>query len=190
MTKSFFCIITGLVCLLGCAKYERHSATSTSSTSTLVAPVPEALHDSPAFRANLGWHRAGKTNEIRMSWFLKGDLGTSMLCTADLSKYEVMTVREVHDWAHQNYKTRKLSHAQVLTLRNIAKALPKSIQPTQVDNIVIVSVGEAEDRKLHIYDRFSLPRDIVRIYDVTGAWISTDDKPQLGIPADAAARHL
>jgi hypothetical protein len=134
----------------------------------------EALSESPAFRANLDWHRAGEAKELRTSWFLRGQPNIAMLCAADLSKYEVMTVREVHNWAHQSHKTRKLSHAQVMTLTKLCKALPQSIRPKQVNHIVIVSVGAGKDRKLHVYDRRALPAQIVRLYDLTGAYIATE----------------
>jgi hypothetical protein len=138
----------------------------------------ESLNDTPAFRANLDWHRAGKAEEIRTSWFHDGRPAVAMLCVADLRRYEVVTLREVHESATQNLETRKLSHAQVLTLTALSKELPKSIEPKQVDHLVIVSIGEGKDRELHVYDRRALPAQIVRLYDLTGANVATEEDAQ------------
>ncbi|OHB74215.1 MAG: hypothetical protein A2Z34_10300 [Planctomycetes bacterium RBG_16_59_8] len=142
-------------------------------TSATIAHL-ESLNDSPAYRENLFWHRDGKEKEIRMSWFSRGDPGIVMRCAVNLNTYEVMTVRHVHDWAEQSHETRKLSDAQVLALTGIGDALPKSIRPWGVYHLVIVSVGESRDRKLYVYKRYELPPEIVRLYDLTGAYIYTN----------------
>ena len=152
-------------------------------------PALDALHDSPAFRATIQWHRAGKSAEIRMSWFLHGSPGIAMLCSADLMKHEVMTVREVYDWASQSLKRRGLDDAQVLMLRDLGNTLPRSTQPKAVQNIVIVSAGAAGDRCLNVYDRRSLPREIRRLYDLTGAYIVTDEEYQLDAAPEAEPRR-
>jgi hypothetical protein len=132
---------------------------------------------SDAFADNVAWHKKVGENEIRMSWFLHGDPKVAMVCTADLSKYKVTTSREVYDWASQNYKTSELSDEQVRVLRKLAKSLPASAKAPALENLVLVSVSEEEKAKTYLYNRMDLPRDIVRLYDLTGAYVDTEPLP-------------
>lgn len=145
---------------------------------TLHVPVGTDLLDtyprSDAFTANVAWHKQVGENEIRMSWFLRGDPGIAMACTADLSSSRVTTSREVHNHASQSTKTRELSHAQVETLRMLARNLPASAKPPKLNNLILVSVSEKGKVRTYLYERSAPPGDIIRLYDVTGAYLGTE----------------
>src|SRR5262249_22671671 len=88
--------------------------------------------------ANLAWHRQVGKDEIRMSWFLRGEEQIAMVCSADLAKGSVWTAREVHNWATQATHTQKPTHYQQLTLRKLAGALPASQDVTDLKKLVLV----------------------------------------------------
>ena len=90
----------------------------------------------------------------------RGDPGIAMVCTADLSSDKVTTSREVYDHASQSTKTRELSHAQVMTLGELAKSLPVSAKTPELKNLLLVSVSEKGKVKTFLYDRSAPPRDI------------------------------
>jgi hypothetical protein len=100
-----------------------------------------------------------------------------MVCTADLSAYKVTTSREVYNHASQSNKTRELSHAQVLTLTKLVKSLPPSAKTPEPKNLILVSVIEKGQSKTYLYNRLDPPRDIIRLYDLTGAYLDTDRMP-------------
>jgi hypothetical protein len=141
------------------------------------ADALSAFPHSEAFAANVAWHKQFRENEIRMSWFLRGEPGITIVCTAELSKSKVTTSREVYDNASQSRKTRELSDAQVLTLRKLAKNLPPSAKAPELKYLVLVSVSEKGKAKTYLYNRLDLPRDIIRLYDLTGAYLDTDPVP-------------
>jgi hypothetical protein len=132
---------------------------------------------SEAFAANVAWQKQVGENEVRMSWFPGGRPNVAMRCAADLSKSTVVTSREVHDWATQATKRRELSDPQVVTLRKLVKNLPPSAKAPDLKNLVLVSVSEKGTAKTYLYKRLDLPRDIVRLYDLTGAYVDTDQVP-------------
>jgi hypothetical protein len=133
-----------------------------------------AYRRSDAFAANVAWHKKVGENEIRRSWFLDGKPNVAMVCTADLSKSRATTFREVYDWASQITKTRKLSDEQVLTLRQLVKNLPPSAKAPELKNLVLVSVSEEGKAKTYLYNRLDLPRDMIYLHDLTGAYVDTD----------------
>lgn len=150
--------------------------TATASDKIKAEGDPLAAYaQSDAFTHNLTWHRQVGENEIRTSWFLRGEPGIAMVCTADLSASKVTTSREVYNHASQSTKTRELSHAQVLTLRKLIEELPPSAKAPEFKHLVLVSVVENGTAKTSLYDRLSLPRNIVRVYDLTGAYVVTED---------------
>ena len=132
---------------------------------------------SEALAENVAWHKQARENEIRMSWFLRGEAGIAMVCTADLSAYKVTTSREVYNHASQTTKTRELSHAQILTLGKLIKNLPASAKPPEIKNLILVSVVERGQPKTYLYNRMDPPRDIIRLYDLTGAYLDTEPVP-------------
>jgi hypothetical protein len=132
---------------------------------------------SEAFAANVAWQKNVGENEIRMSWFPDGRSNVAMRCTADLSNSKVVTSREVHDWATQSTRARELSDAQVATLRKLVKDLPQSAKAPDLKDLILVSVSENGKARTYLYNRLDLPRDIIRLYDLTGAYVDTDPVP-------------
>src|SRR5262245_14198883 len=146
------------------------SAVATADDADPLSTYPR----SDALAANLAWHKQVGENAIRMSWFLRGDPGIAMVCTADLSSYKVTTSREVYNHASQSTKTREVSHAQVMTLGELAKSLPASAKTPELKNLLLVSVSEKGKVKTFLYDRSAPPRDIIRLYDLTGAYLGKE----------------
>ena len=126
---------------------------------------------SPAFDANADWHRNVDQHEIRLSYFLDGDRRVAMRCVANLSSYQVETHREVYDHATQASKTRRLSHAQVLTLRELTRHLSASDAKPELANLLTVSLVEGETRRVITFDAAKPPAAVIRLYDLTGAYL-------------------
>ena len=129
---------------------------------------------SDAFASNIRWHKQVGENEVRLSWFLRGEPGIAMVCTADLSESTAALARRVYERGTQAARTHVLSRAQVLTLRKLVKSLTPSIKMPEVKNLILVSVLDEGQAKMYLYNRLDPPRDIIRLYDLTGAYLSTD----------------
>lgn len=85
-------------------------------------------------------------NEIRCVWFLNGSARIGMVMRIDLSSYEVHTVREVHNWAHQNAKTRDLSHSQIETLKGLIAKPPISTKGGRLKSVFLSGTKESLSR--------------------------------------------
>lgn len=160
-------------------KAEKAKPTATENgteDSREVDPLSVYPH-SEGFTADLAWHKEVGENEIRMSWFLRGEPRIAMICKADLSASKVFTARAVHNWAVQASAFRQLSQAQVTTLRNLAKNLPPSAKTPELKNLLLVSISEKGHKKTYLYNRLDPPRDIIRLYDLTGAFLDTNPVP-------------
>lgn len=145
---------------------------------------------SAAFAHHLDWHTQVREYEIRTSWFLNGSPGVAMVCTADLSASKVTTSREVYEHASHSTKTRELSHAQVLTLRKLIGELPPLAEAPEFKNLLLVSVVENGKVKTRLYNRLKLPRKIVRLYDLTGAYVVAEDPHEPDLSEEEATRVL
>jgi hypothetical protein len=110
------------------------------------------------------------TNEIRCLWFLDDKSNVGMVMTTKLDDYTVFTAREVCDWAEQSSETRKLSHAQVLSLKQIVKDLPASDKNAGFDRSVFVSIRKDNKTEVFQYDRRHAPAVVQRIYDICGGY--------------------
>lgn len=139
---------------------------------------PGAYPHSGAFKANIAWHKRVGNNEIRMSWFLRGDVNIAMICKVDLTTSKVSTSREVHDWASQCTKTRELSREQTRILSKLTESLPPSAEAPELNKLVLVSVTERGRAKTYRYDRLHLPQEVVRLYDLTGAELPAHSEPK------------
>ena len=93
-----------------------------------------------------------------------------MEMTLNINEYTVATVRDVYDWAQQGGATHKLSHAQVLNLKEIVSNLPASDKNTGFNRSVFVSMRNGGKAKVFQYDRRNAPSAIQRIYDVGGGY--------------------
>ncbi|MBW3539498.1 MAG: beta galactosidase jelly roll domain-containing protein [Planctomycetes bacterium] len=144
---------------------------STLGDSPQRSLVFDGYSRSEAFDANVAWHEHLAEHEIRMSYFHDGNPRIAMRCAADLSSYDVTTLREVYDHATQAQKTRKLSHAQVLTIRNLLRRLSPEDKEPKLENLLIVSCVDGGERIIHLFDRMKAPRDVIRLYDLTGAYL-------------------
>ncbi len=126
------------------------------------------------FAADLAWHKKVAANEIRMSWFLHGDPDIAMVCLADLAHHKVEAWREVFDLASQGGGPRELSHEQVLALRELSGKLPASCKPPELKDLILVSVMRDGKPMIRLYNRLGHPNEIVRLYDLTGAYLDTE----------------
>jgi hypothetical protein len=161
----------------GIASRDEDARTTSSAPAPQDTDLLNAYPRSDAFADNVAWHKKVGEHEIRMSWFLGGQANVAMICTADLAAYKVTASREVHDHASQSTKTRDLSDAQVLTLSKLVKDLPPSAKTPEFKNLLLVSVFESGRVKTNLYNRLNPPRDIIRLHDVTGAYLATDPVP-------------
>ncbi len=162
-------LIKGLKPQDGASKEEKSSAAVPQKADPLAA-YPQ----SPAFIANVAWLKEVGRNQIRTSWFFGGGPSVAMVCTADLSASTVATAREVYDHATQNTKQRQLSEAQVLTLGKLIQNLPPSAKVPDLENLILVSVPQANGQaEVFLYDRSHPPAAILRLYDLTGAYLQT-----------------
>jgi RNA polymerase sigma factor (sigma-70 family) len=130
---------------------------------------PAGFPPSEALTANLVWHNETKADEIRMSWFLRGDPGIALLCRIDLAKGKVHMERDVFQHGRQSTKTHEPTQAQLNLLRDLVKALPMSQKNLDLNNVVLVSTAQEDKAQTHFYSRLDLPGTIQRLYDLSGA---------------------
>jgi RNA polymerase sigma factor (sigma-70 family) len=130
---------------------------------------PFDLPPSEALTANRNWHNETKADEIRMSWFLRGDPRITLLCLIDLAKGEVHTEREVFQQSRQSTKTHEPTRAQLNIMRDLVKSLPMSQKNLDLNNVVLVSVAPKDKAQTYFYNRLALPGTIQRLYDLSGA---------------------
>ena len=172
---SIFCSIsllfvaTGLAMCVGLPAQEKEGSAPMSVNQE--ADPLSAYLQTEAFASNLDWHKGVGENEVRMSWFLQGNPGVAMVCTANPTTYKVVTARKVYERATQSEMTRKLSDAQAGTLGNLIKQLPPSAKQPELENLILVTILKKGLATTYLYDRMDMPQDIVRLYDVTGAYV-------------------
>jgi RNA polymerase sigma factor (sigma-70 family) len=135
---------------------------------------PVAFPPSEALTANLNWHHEAKADEIRMSWFLRGDPRIALLCRIDLAKGEVHTEREVFEHARQSTRTHEPTPAQLNIMRELVKALPVSQKNLKLNDVVLVSVAQKDKAQTYFYNRLDPPNTIRRLYDLSGADLESD----------------
>jgi RNA polymerase sigma factor (sigma-70 family) len=135
---------------------------------------PVTFPPSEALTANLNWHNQTRPDEIRMSWFLRGDPGIALLCRIDLAKGKVHTEREVFQHATQSTKTHEPTQAQLNIMRDLVKSLPMSQKNLDLSNVVLVSVAQKDKAQTYSYNRLDLPASIQRLYDLSGAYLDIE----------------
>jgi len=64
-----------------------------------------------------------------------------------------------------------------MTLSKLVKSLPSSAKTPELKNLILVSVVEKGQAKTYSYNRLDPPRGIIRLYDLTGAYLDTDPVP-------------
>jgi photosystem II stability/assembly factor-like uncharacterized protein len=110
------------------------------------------------------------TNEVRCIWFSGTNVG--MLMIFKLRDYIVLSARFVYNHAVQTYETRKLSDAQILSLRKIAQQMPPSDKAVESSQAVSVSIWREGGVDVFHYDRQHAPTVIQRLYDIGGGYYS------------------
>ena len=171
---SLLFVATGLA-MSGELSAQEKEGSSPMSVNKEADPLSAYPQTGP-FASNVDWHKGVGENEVRMSWFLRGDPGIALVCTANPTTYKVVTAREVYAHATQSETTRKLSDAQAGTLGNLIKQLPPSAKQPELKNLIIVTISKKGKATTYLYDRLDMPRDIVRLYDVTGAYVDSEVK--------------
>jgi len=111
-------------------------------------------------------------SKIRCVWH-SGSYGAGQIMEIDLKNYTVFTDSKVINWADQNTGTRKLSHPQIITLKEIIDKMPPSTDSDQLLKCVFISFQHDSKVEIRRYLRSELPRDIQRIYDIGGDYIET-----------------
>jgi len=114
------------------------------------------------------------TNAINCLWFLQNDPRIGMEMTIHLDQETVFTVREFHDHAEQSFETRRLSHPQVLTLKQIISNLPPSDKKAEFNKSVFFSMRNGKNVEVFQYDRHHVPCNVQRIYDIGGGYFETN----------------
>jgi hypothetical protein len=108
---------------------------------------------------------------IRCVWFIDDHIKVGMVMTIDLQKYEVGTVREVYDWASQNSESRKLSHSQVESLKEVVSALPLTTPNVLFGRGIHVAFANGGKVQTRTYDRRAAPQILRRLYDIGGGYV-------------------
>ena len=174
---SVYCMVSLLFVATGLAMCGELSAQAKEGSSPIsVNRDADPLSTYPqteAFASNVDWHIGVGEHEVRMSWFLHGSPGVAMVCTANPITSRVVTAREVYEHATQSEMTRKLSDAQAATLGNLIKQLPPSAKQPKLENLIVVTILKKGLATTYLYDRLDMPQEIVRLYDVTGAYVDT-----------------
>ena len=115
------------------------------------------------------------TNAINCLWFLQNQPGIGMVMTIHLDQETVFTVRDVYNWALQGGDgTRRLTHSQVLTLKQIIGNLPASDKNADFNKSVFISIRNGEKVEVFQYDRRHAPAIVQRIYDIGGGYLETN----------------
>lgn len=110
------------------------------------------------------------TNEIRCLWFLNNEPKVGMVMTLNLQQETAFTVREVFNWAYQSSETHPLTHAQVISLRDLTGKLPGSDPKIEFRHAVSVAVWRNGTPEIYHYDRQHPPAEIQRLYDLGGGY--------------------
>ena len=110
-------------------------------------------------------------NESRCLWFLSDHIKVGMVMTLDLQKYSVHSVREVYDWASQGAETRKLSHSQVVTAKEILITLPRGTEKVPFGKGVHLAFWRDGKLQAVTYDRSAVPIVLQRLYDIGGGYL-------------------
>ena len=110
------------------------------------------------------------TNEIRCLWFLNNEPKVGMVMTLNLQAETAFTVREVFNWACQSSQTHPLTHAQVISLRDLTGKLPGSDSKIEFRHAVSVAIWCKDKPEIFHYDRQHPPAEIQRLYDLGGGY--------------------
>jgi hypothetical protein len=114
------------------------------------------------------------TNAINCLWFLQNDPRIGMVMTIHLDQETVFTVRDFYGHAEQSFETRRLSHPQVLTLKQIISNLPPSDKKADFNKSVLISIRNGKNAEVFQYDRHHTSAIIQRIYDIGGGYLETN----------------
>ena len=114
-------------------------------------------------------------NEIRCIWFSGTNVNVGMLMSFDLRDHSVFTARFVYNNSVQTSETRKISEAQILSLRKIAQQMPPSERAVEPSQTVSVSIWREGGVDVFHYDRHHAPTVIERLYDIGGGYFSADN---------------
>ncbi len=173
-------ILTGALAV-GCWSIEQPNTAISYEYGALLK-----LNDSAAYRQNLDWHRKGRKNEVRISWFLDNRPRVAMLCSTEWQQTgqpgKVMKSREVYGWLNSDPEQITIIPSKAEEVRTICKQPPLSIPARQFEKILIVSVSGEDDRAFYVYDRRDLPREIVRLCEIPDAYVEAGQKAFLWGP--------
>lgn len=129
--------------------------------------------DSLAHQVFNQWLEDCPENEIRCLWYHEGNYRTAMKMQIELFAFKVSTVRDVYDFARQAFKERDLSRSQIENLNDIVKNLPDSTGTALTNPSLYVSYKINGIGRVKTYNRYELPNEIQRIYDIGGGYIDT-----------------
>ena len=93
-----------------------------------------------------------------------------MVMTLNLQAETTFTVREVFNWAYQSSQTHPLTHAQVISLRDLTGRLPGSDLKIEFSHAVSVAISRNGKAEIYHYDRQHPPAEIQRLYDLGGGY--------------------
>ena len=171
--KEHIIIAVALAFLSGCRHVERNPAPSKVQDESQWLT---SLNSSEEYKATLAWHRSPGPTVVRTSHCLHGKLGVVMRCEIDLTNMTVSTVREAHNWAHQNFKKRELTPTQLTEVKKVIAAPPASARPSEIGHIMIMSVERYGVRHLMSYDLTAIPPEISTLLKSVGAHVPTREE--------------
>jgi hypothetical protein len=113
-----------------------------------------------------------RPDEVRCVWFSNGRQRVGMIMTIDLRRETVFTACEVYNWASQATEERRLTHSQVLSVRDVLDQLPAS-HNTEFRNSACISFDRNGRVKVCRYERIKAPDAVRRLYDLGGGYFDS-----------------
>jgi hypothetical protein len=148
---------------------------STTPQRSTVAVTPEEGRNAASKQHFKDYLAKCDTNELRCVWFLQDNPRIGMVMTIRLDQETVLTGRDFYGWALQGGDgNRRLSHPQVLTLKQIICNLPPSDKMADFNKSVFTSVRNGKNVEVFQYDRHRCPAIILRVYDIGGGYFETN----------------
>ncbi len=96
-----------------------------------------------------------------------------MKCDANLNNNQVLTVRSVHNWAEQAIHTSEITPVQAGKIKDLITQMPTPIEEAELQNLLLVTVMENGKVITLFYNRLKPPDEFAKLYELTGAKLST-----------------
>ncbi|HJQ34325.1 MAG TPA: hypothetical protein VJ866_19250 [Pyrinomonadaceae bacterium] len=132
----------------------------------LFAGYPKSAAFDSIVYSHRDFGRKSKDLMLYATWLVDGDPRVAYQCFASL-KGDILTYRDVFNWALQASHRAQLDEPQLESLKNSIKALPEGAKHPPLADLLIVSFRDGETWETRTYDRKKLPDAVKDIYKVT-----------------------